>query len=94
VAAPLVKIVPNTHGHNPDSFYVPHTIYVKVGQIVTWRNLDTDPHDATADSGAFDSGPMAFHGHFRWLALRPGRHTYFCTLHPEMHGVIIVRANK
>jgi plastocyanin len=92
LAAPLVKIVANEHGSKPDAFYIPHTIYVKAGQIVTWRNDDEDLHDATANSGAFDSGPMAFRGHFRWFARAPGRYTYFCTLHPEMHGVVVVRA--
>jgi plastocyanin len=94
VAAPVVRIVANTHGDNPDSFYIPHTVYAQVGQIVTWMNEDTDPHDATADSGTFASPPMAYHGHFRWMALRAGRYTYFCTLHPEMHGVVIVRPRK
>jgi plastocyanin len=86
------RIVPNTHGTFPDSFYRPNPIRVKVGQTITWTNLDGDPHDVTADSGMFYSGPMAYHGFFRWKAVRAGRYTYFCTLHPEMKGVIIVRA--
>jgi plastocyanin len=92
LSPPAVKIAPNTHGSNPDSFYVPRTIHVKLGQTITWKNGDTDPHDATADAGAFASGPIAFGGEFRWRPLRTGRYTYFCTLHPEMHGVVVVSA--
>lgn len=86
------RIVANTHGSYPDAFYRPNPIRVKVGQTITWTNLDNDLHDVTADSGIFDSGPMAFHGVFRWKATRAGRYTYFCTLHPEMKGVVIVHA--
>jgi len=86
------SVVPNTHGSNPDAFYEPDPIRARIGQTITWTNRDTDPHDITAENGAFDSGPVASGGTFRWKALRPGTYRYFCTLHPEMHGTIIVRS--
>jgi plastocyanin len=85
------KIVPNpAKSHNPDSFYVPDPIRVHVGQTITWTNKDTDPHDVTSDNGVFFSGPMADGATFRWKPVRPGTYRYFCTIHPEMQGTIIV----
>jgi plastocyanin len=83
------KIVPNPSGH-PDAWYRPDPIRVRVGQAITWTNQDNDPHDVTADGGAFASGPIPAGGVFRWVPTQPGTYTYFCTLHPEMHGVVIV----
>jgi plastocyanin len=80
-----------THpGGNPDALYVPNPIRIRVGQTITWTNHDNEAHDVTAEDGIFNSGPIAFHASFRWRAVRPGRYPYFCTLHPDMHGVIIV----
>ncbi|GAC1326042.1 MAG: hypothetical protein NVSMB22_16560 [Chloroflexota bacterium] len=82
-------IVPNPSGV-PDAFFRPNPIRVRAGQFITWTNRDTDPHDVTAYSGAFASGAIAAGGTWRWVIARPGRYRYFCTLHPEMHGTIIV----
>lgn len=83
------QIIPTRSGH-PDALYVPDPIRVHVGQTVTWTNRDNDPHDVTADDGTFYSGPMAQGATWRWAPTRPGTYTYFCTIHPEMHGEIIV----
>ncbi len=83
------RIVPNPSGH-PDSFYLPNPIRVHVGQAITWTNRDTDLHDVTSRDGWFSSGTLPAGGRFRWVALRPGTYPYFCTLHPDMHGVVIV----
>jgi plastocyanin len=85
-------IVENTQGDDPDAFYRPDPIRVRVGQTVTWTNKDSDPHDVTSVDGVFASGPIAEDASFRWTPTRPGTYRYFCTLHPEMHGEIIVRA--
>ena len=82
-------IVPNPTGH-PDSFYEPDPIRVNVGQSVTWTNKDTDPHDVTANDGSFYSGPIPAGGSWSWTFTRPGTYPYFCTIHPDMHGEVIV----
>jgi plastocyanin len=87
-----VIILPNTNSTHPDSFYVPDAIQVRAGQAITWTNRDTDPHDVTAIDGSFYSGPMADGATFRLTLTHPGTYQYFCTLHPDMHGVIVVRA--
>jgi plastocyanin len=83
------QIVPHAGGY-PDGYYVPNPIHIRVGQSVTWTNLDNDPHTVTADDGTFDSGAIAYHASWRWIFARPGTYTYFCTLHPRMHGIIVV----
>lgn len=87
MAHPL--IVPNPT-HHPDSFYEPDPIRVKVGTTVTWTNQDTDPHDVTAVDGTFYSGPIPADGSWSWTFTKPGTYPYFCTIHPDMHGEIIV----
>ena len=84
-------IIPTASG-KPDALYVPDPIEVRVGQAIVWTNKDGDPHDVTAYDGTFASGPIATDGSFRWIPTQPGTYHYFCTLHPEMHGVIIVRS--
>lgn len=84
------NIIQNTKAKKPDAFYVPNPIRVRVGQRVTWTNKDSDPHDVTADSGEFASPSIPAGGKYIWIATRPGTYTYFCTIHPEMHGVVVV----
>jgi len=83
-------IEPNTHGTNPDSFYLPATLRVHVGDTIIWTNNDSDPHDITSRTGLFSSGPLPDGGKWAWRPLKAGRYPYFCTFHPEMYGVIIV----
>lgn len=89
MAHPNIAPNPGTNP-NPDAFYVPNPIRVRVGQTITWTNKDTDPHDVTSEKYAFFSGPLAMGGSFRWTPLKPGTYAYFCTIHPEMRGTIIV----
>ena len=83
-------IVPDRAAHYPDAFYEPNPIRVRVGQTITWTNEDNDLHDVTSDTGLFDSGVLSQNAKFSWTPTRPGTYTYSCTLHPEMHGTIIV----
>lgn len=85
------QIVQNRNSKYPDAWYEPNPIRIRVGQAITWTNQDADPHDVTADTGVFASGPIANGGTFRWTPTKSGTYTYFCTLHPEMHGMIIVQ---
>jgi plastocyanin len=86
------SINPNHHGTNPDAFFVPDPIRVYVGQTITWTDRDNDLHDVTSVDGLFASYPLTQGGTFRWTPTKPGTYPYFCTMHPEMHGFIIVTA--
>jgi len=83
-------VVQNRKGSNPDAFYVPNPIRIRVGQTVTWTNNDNDLHDVTAVDGSFASYSIPYRGTWRMRFTRAGTYPYFCTLHPEMHGTIIV----
>ncbi len=68
---------------------------VAVGTAVTWKNDDSVPHTASADTGdafMFNTGtinpgatsaPIVFS--------QAGTFTYHCAVHPYMHGTIIVQ---
>lgn len=91
-APPTRPLIVEHKGGAPDALYVPNPIRVSVGQTVTWTNKDHEPHDVTSFAGGFSSGPIAYGTHYRWRATKPGTFHYFCTLHPDMHGVVIVHA--
>ena len=69
--------------------YVPETLKIKRGDVVTWINKDPFPHTATA-AGAFDSGSIAEGKSWRFTARRAGTFVYVCTLHSNMKGTLQV----
>jgi plastocyanin len=85
-------IVENTTGKGPDAWYDPDPIRAHVGQAITWVNHDREPHDVTSFDANISSNPIPYKGSFTWTPTRAGTFHYFCTLHPGMHGKIIVQA--
>ena len=70
--------------------YQPDPVVVKVGGKVIWQNQDTAPHTATADDGSFDTG-IIDHGKIKSETFKEaGTFTYFCEVHPFMHGTVEV----
>jgi plastocyanin len=70
--------------------YQPDPVVVQAGGKVTWQNQDTAPHTATADDGSFDTGTIE-KGKIGSAAFKePGTFTYFCEIHPTMHGTVEV----
>jgi plastocyanin len=77
-----VKIVEFTYGPDP--------VVVQVGGKVIWQNEDTAPHTATADDGSFDTGILE-RGKLKSETFKQaGTFTYFCEVHPTMHGTVEV----
>ncbi len=75
-----------------DFFFSPSTVKVHVGDTVGWINRGKAPHSATANDGSFDTGVLK-PGQSRSHTFRQaGTFTYFCTVHPNMHGTVIVLA--
>jgi plastocyanin len=72
--------------------FEPRTITVKTGARITVSNRDSTAHTASSDDGSsFETGSIA-PGSSRTITLkRTGRVTYHCSIHPFMHGAIIVR---
>lgn len=71
--------------------FKPATLTIAAGTTVTWKNLDDDPHTATATNGAFDSKGLAQGDTFSFRFTKPGTYTYHCTVHPFMQATIIVQ---
>jgi plastocyanin len=70
--------------------YQPDPVTVQVGGKVIWQNEDTAPHTATADDGSFDTGTLE-RGKIKSETFKEaGTFTYFCEIHPTMHGTVEV----
>src|SRR4249919_2016717 len=80
--AEKVKIVEFVYGPDP--------VTVQTGGKVIWQNEDTAPHTATADDGSFDTGTIE-QGKIKSETFKQaGTFTYFCEIHPTMHGTVEV----
>jgi plastocyanin len=73
-----------------DFAYDPDPVTIEEGGKVIWINRDSAPHTATADDGSFDTGDLE-EGKLKSETFKePGEYTYFCEIHPTMHGVVEV----
>jgi plastocyanin len=77
--------------------YQPNTTQVKVGDTVSWTNDDDTLHTVTSGSGtdenagaSFDSGMMGAGKIFEHTFTTAGGYPYFCIVHPDMIGKVIV----
>ena len=70
--------------------YEPDPVVVAAGGKVIWQNEDTAPHTATADDGSFDTGTLEKGKPKSETFKEPGTFTYFCQIHPTMHGTVEV----
>jgi plastocyanin len=70
--------------------FVPQTVTVTVGSIVTWTNRDTVSHTVSSNSFVFDSGTLAPKASFTFTFLAPGTYKYHCNFHSFMTGTIVV----
>jgi len=68
----------------------PEEINVPVGSTVTWSNQDSVTHTVTARDQTFDSGDLPVGGTFNYTFEEKGTFDYFCTIHPNMEGTVIV----
>lgn len=70
--------------------YEPDPVVVQVGGKVIWQNEDAAPHTATADDGSFDTGIIEKGKLGSATFKEAGTFTYFCKIHPQMHGTVEV----
>ncbi|MDQ3882200.1 MAG: plastocyanin/azurin family copper-binding protein [Thermoproteota archaeon] len=71
--------------------YSPNHAPVSGGSTVTWNNVDSTPHTATADDGSFDTG-IINGGSSGSALINTSTETrtipYHCSVHPEMRGTL------
>jgi plastocyanin len=70
--------------------YQPDPVVVQAGGKVTWQNEDAAPHTATADDDSWDTGTIEKGKIGSETFKEPGTFTYFCEIHPTMHGTVEV----
>lgn len=102
-ASPEVDITKLT----PRQWYLPSKISINQNDTVTWINKDTEGHTVTSGigegleslvnkkqgtkNGLFDSGIFKPGTNWTYQFEHPGEFTYFCTLHPWMEGIVVVK---
>jgi plastocyanin len=75
-----------------DFKFTPGTLTIHAGDTVTWTNNGPTQHTATADDHSFDTGILNKGQSASHTFSQAGTFAYICTIHPFMHGTIIVLA--
>ncbi|SPM32793.1 Plastocyanin [Mycobacterium rhizamassiliense] len=70
--------------------FAPATLTVHVGDTVTWTNRDEEPHTVAASDGSFHSPGMGTGATFSHTFSAAGKVDYVCSIHPMMHGTVVV----
>ena len=71
--------------------FLPPTVTIAPGTIVTWVNHDEETHTVTSATGSFTSMALEHEQTFAHAFSAPGTYTYFCALHPLMRATVIVQ---
>ena len=81
--SPMVRI---------DNFtFTPAEITITAGTTLTWVNGDDIPHTVAATNKAFRSKPMDTDQQYAFTFAAAGTYEDFCSLHPHMKGMVIVK---
>lgn len=75
-----------------DFSFTPASITIHVGDTVTWVNNGPSAHTATANDGAFNTGVLQKGHSASHTFTKPGTYSYICSIHPFMHGTVVVLA--
>src|SRR5215207_4800742 len=87
---PAVARGPNEIGIDNFAF-APATLTVKSGTKVVWINDDDVPHIVVNVEGRFKPSPLLdTNQRYSVTLTTPGIYKYFCSLHPQMQGKIVV----
>jgi plastocyanin len=73
-----------------DFTFGPATLEITAGTTVTFTNMDSASHTATADDGSWDTGTIDGGASATLTFDTPGTYTYKCAFHPNMTGTIVV----
>jgi len=75
-----------------DFHFQPMQLVVPAGATVTWTNHDEEPHVVTSAGGQFKSSPaLDTDDHYSAVFTKPGTYAYYCSIHPQMTGTIVVK---
>jgi plastocyanin len=71
--------------------FAPSRLEIAAGTTIRWTNDDQVVHTVTADDGSWDSGPIEPGASWSRTFDAAGDHSFHCTPHPFMRGVVVVR---
>ena len=73
--------------------FAPASLTVAPGTKVTWTNDDEEPHTVTSADGGhtFKSPALDTDDKFSFTFNKAGTYKYFCSIHRQMVGTIIVK---
>jgi plastocyanin len=89
--APLTAIAQPVKVAIKDFNFTPHVITVPVGATVTWTNGDDELHTVAANDKSFHSPALDSGDSFSQTFAKPGVYPYYCTMHPQMTGQVVVK---
>jgi plastocyanin len=86
-----LALAPNEIGI--DNFqFTPAVLTVNAGTRITWINKDDVPHLIVSTRNSFKSSPVLdTDQRYSTTLAQPGSYDYFCSLHPQMQGKVVVR---
>jgi plastocyanin len=70
--------------------FSPATVTVTAGSTVVWTNNDSIQHDITFNGGGLASNVLNHNDTFSHTFPTAGTYHYICSIHPFMHGTVIV----
>jgi plastocyanin len=92
MASQIESAAPQTLQIAIDNFtFTPAQLTVPTGSKVTWINHDDVPHTIVSTTKAFKSRALDTDDRFEHVFDAPGTYPYFCSVHPHMTAVIIVK---
>jgi plastocyanin len=71
--------------------FAPATVTISPGTTITWTNRDEEPHTVVANDGSFHSPGMGTGATFSHTFSAAGTFDYVCSIHPMMHGTVVVK---
>lgn len=76
-----------------DFKFVPDDLTVAAGMTVTWVNHDNEAHTIMSDDKSFVTTPQLVDSgeQYSYTFDKAGTYEYHCSIHPSMHGRIVVK---
>jgi plastocyanin len=72
--------------------FSPANVVVSPGTKLVWTNKDGDPHTVTNTKHIWASDALDTGDTFARVFGKTGTFTYYCAIHPFMHGTVTVRS--
>ena len=70
--------------------FTPATVRIKVGGTIDWTNHDDIGHTVSFAGQGINSKVLQRNDRFSHTFDTPGTYTYICSIHPFMHGTVVV----